>query len=346
MDASRYLRAEGRPRWLRVILVALPLVACGGGEESDALLIGYQRDLAGALDLPAPEPESPPNIGAFPERRERLLEIAETREGLLDVYALRECRITNLVAARNSQLGRVAPPSQRWLYELELWRRLASCDLGEVPKRLDIDARDRLTRWLAIKTEQLPRVGWNALFGSEEWQKQFSRASAVLSPEELTPRDDQITALAYLHEVVSHQFDLAWWPEPSRLEAQFKALQSRPYTAELLHTLMLGEKRIEEATGLLDKALEDRTCPDPYPDDEAFQTWVDGLATTAMAWFDALDALLEAQPTGPEAVRDYRHRWLSTTAAAAPLPAFETARDRHADRRQALMANCRRGGGT
>ncbi|MFP3457824.1 DUF3080 family protein, partial [Psychrobacter sp. SIMBA_152] len=52
-------------------------------------------------------------------RQQRLIEVPETRDGMLKIYALRECQITSLIAARNNQLGRVAPPSQQWLYELK-----------------------------------------------------------------------------------------------------------------------------------------------------------------------------------------------------------------------------------
>ncbi|MFB9353151.1 DUF3080 family protein, partial [Streptomyces heliomycini] len=134
------------------------LAACSSGGDSNELLVDYQRDLARRLDLAPPTPAAPDNIGAFPDRRERLVAIPETREGMLNVFALRECHITTLVAERNSTLGRVAPASRMWRYELTLWQRLTDCLESEVPERLAEADRERLERLARTKTEQLPRA--------------------------------------------------------------------------------------------------------------------------------------------------------------------------------------------
>ncbi|HSP58941.1 MAG TPA: DUF3080 family protein, partial [Halomonas sp.] len=189
------------------VLLLMVLSGCSGGDESDALLVDYQTRLAEALELEPPVPQPSGNIGAFPDRDQRLFEIPETRDGLLNVYALRECHITNLMAQRNNQLGRVAQASQRWLYELTLWRRLDACWKSEVPQTLPEANRERLARLIDTKTAQLPRASWNALFDSDEWVKNFSRASSVLSPDDVEPPPAQLAALAYLREATLHQFD-------------------------------------------------------------------------------------------------------------------------------------------
>ncbi|PMR71424.1 DUF3080 family protein [Halomonas heilongjiangensis] len=343
---------ERRPRrWRALSLVAALLAGCGGsdGGESDVLLTDYQQRLAASLGLEAPPPGAPDNIGSFPDRRERLLEIPETRDGLLNVYALRECHITNLVAERNNQLGRVAPASQRWLYELELWRRLDACWNSEVPAALAESDRQRLAQLIETKAEQLPRVSWNALFDSSEWAGSFSRASSPLSPEETRPQDGQLAALAYLRDATLHQFDPDWQPDSATLEGHLKTLQARPFSAELLRTLLLAEQRLEEASDLLEQALE-RRCSrvtgfidelHQAPEHQRLEAWLARLEETAGEWFDAIDALLEAQVEGPEAVTDYRRRWLSLEAPEAPLPAFDAARGRHAALRETLVHHCR-----
>lgn len=346
-------RIEGMSRWraLGAILLAAWLAGCGGGGESDALLVAYQRHLAESLDRPAPEPQAAENIGAFPDRRERLLAIAGTREGILDVYALRDCHITHLVAERNNQLGRVAPASQRWLYELELWRRMVTCWQSGVSEALADADRERLARLIDIKTEQLPHASWNALFDSSEWAASFSRASSPLSPDETRPHDDQLAALDYLRHATLHQFDLGWRPESSTLEGHLKTLQTRPFSAEVLRTLMLAEQRLEEASDLLETALaQPRLCNrlDQAPgailgsaERERVDAWLARLEGTARGWLESIDALLEAQVEGPPAARQYRRQWLSLTTSDAPLPAFASAMNRHAALRESLAERCR-----
>ncbi len=343
-------RASSATRRGLAALATVLLAACGGGQESDAVLIDYQRDLAARLALAAPEPRSPDNIGAFPERRQRLVEIPETREGMLDVYALRECRITTLVAERNSALGRVAPASQRWRYELELWQRLDTCLAGEVAERLTADDRARLERLTATKREQLPRATWNGLFGSEEWSQSFSRVSSPLPPERLGPPEAQLAALDYLETLSRAPFDATTpLPDLERLEDHLQALNTRPYTAELLRTLQLAEQRLGEASGLLDRALarhdgcQARDVParlDASTEEERLAAWLEALEAAGQAWLEGLSPLFDTLEIPPEAVAGYRHEWLSLEHAEAPLPAFRDALSRHRSLRRTLAERC------
>ncbi|QTF94487.1 MAG: DUF3080 family protein [Halomonas sp. BM-2019] len=315
------------------------LAACGGGEaDSDALLIDYQRSLADRLDLTPPSPEAPHNIGAFPERRDRLVRIPETREGLFNVYALRECHITTLVAERNSALGRVAPASSQWRYELMLWARLEACLASEVPKRLGEADLERLQRLTATKTEQLPEVAWNGLFGSDEWAGSFSRVSSPLATTALSPPEAQLGALAYLQALTEAPLDDAPLPDLEELEGHLRALNGRPYTAELLRTLMLGTQRLEEASALIKLALARHDgCQGPAlsstlddnEDDERLAAWLGALDAAAGEWMTRLDPLFDSLGSPPEAVHAYHRDWLSPGNPETPLLAFQDARDRH-----------------
>ncbi|TLF48677.1 DUF3080 domain-containing protein [Halomonas urmiana] len=350
---SRHARRHHGPRRLLAVAVAL-LAGCGEG-ESEALLVDYQQHLADTLALEAPPRASPDNIGTFPERDQRLFEVAETREGMLDIYALRGCHIASLVAGRNNQLGRVALPSQRWLYELELWRQLSECWNTEVPATLSDTSRERLSRLTELKTEQLPRVSWNALFASEEWVKNFSRASAPLAPEALDEARPRSAALAYLRETTLRQFDPHWNADSATLEGHFKTLQERPFSAELLRTLLLAEQRLGEASTLIEQALaraDGQACRvDPErltdaPEVTRLSEWLATLERSARHWLEAIDALLDAQVAPPPAVAAYRRDWLSLSHPEAPLPAFAEARDRHQTLLSRLRRRCQSTSGT
>lgn len=330
--------------------LAVILVGCGGGDASDTLLRDYQRALAERLDLTPPAHATPRNIGAFPELRERRVSIPETREGMLDIYALRECHITTLVAERNSTLGRVAPASQRWQYELELWRRLASCLSGEVPGRLAAEDLARLERLTAIKREQLPRATWNGLFGSEEWAQSFSRVSSVLAPDALAPPSEQLAALDYLNELSRAPFEANRpLPSPEALEGHLRALNDRPYTAQLLRTLLLAEQRLAEANALLDRALATPGhCPaggftadlQQIPEARRLADWLDALDGAAAAWLSGLAPLFASLEAPPDAVEAYRRAWLSRQHSEAPLPRFRDAMQGHLERRRRLASRC------
>ena len=331
------------------LLLAL-MSGCTGHDEGEAKLIEYQRALAEALDQPAPPRADPRNIGAFPERGERLFEVAETREGILNVYALRECQITSLVAARNNQLGRVAPPSQQWIYELELWRRLHTCWHSDAPSALSDANRRRLEQLTHTKTEQLPQVSWNSLFDSEEWVRNFSRASSPLAPGDTQGIEAQFMALAWLHEATLNQFNLQWNHDSATLEGHLKSLRSRPLTAELLRALLLAEQRLNEANQLLaDAQATETSCQTLAASPSELQhrlstmpafEWLKRLETLASLWLEAVDTLLESHISPPEAVAEYRQRWLSLDNPQAPLPALQLAHHQHQRHWQALTERC------
>ncbi|KAA0014104.1 DUF3080 domain-containing protein [Billgrantia pellis] len=347
MASWTFLEAETIRRLVLSLLLML-LMGCSDGGEGEASLVDYQRKLASALGRQAPERSPPGNIDAFPERNERLFEVPETRESILSVYALRECRITSLVAARNNQLGRVAPPSQRWIYELELWRRLHACGNSEVPASLSEPHRKRLERLLRSKTEQLPLVSWNSQFDSKEWIGSFSRASSPLAPGDTRALEAQLEAVTWLREATLNQFNPHWSPDSATLEAHLSTLRNRPFTAELLRALLLAEQRLSEANMLLNDALTNATaCPvqsasgltRELPELPAF-LWLSRLEAVAERWLQAVDALFDSHIPPPDAVAAYRQRWLSLENPAAPLPALRRAREEHRRHWQVLRGRC------
>ncbi|MDT8896399.1 DUF3080 family protein [Halomonas sp. I1] len=323
------------------------LTGCADG-AAEHRLQDYQQRLASSLKLSPPDTATPDNIGAFPEREARRFPLEDIRQSLLDIYALRGCHISNLVAKRNNQLGRVAAPSQRWLYELKLWRRLSDCWNTDVPDALDADDRQRLARLTQLKTERLPRASWNALFDSSEWADSFSRASSPLPPDALDAVNEQLPALAYLREATLHQFDPRWTPDSATLEGHLNTLRQRPLTAELLRALLLTEQRLTEASALLETALAragDCHAPEatpPLPDMASLNRWLTRLEAQSARWLGAIRDLLDAHPLEPPpAVADYRHRWLSLDNPDAPWSAMVTARERHQALRQRLTKRCR-----
>ncbi|MDN3526270.1 DUF3080 family protein [Halomonas sabkhae] len=325
-----------------MVLCCTWLAGCGQG-AAEQRLQHYQQRLAEALDVASPPTTTPRNIGRFPERQARRFSLPDIREGLTDIYALRDCHISNLVARRNNQLGKVAAPSQRWLYELELWRRLHACQDTSIPESLDAEDRQRLDRLTRLKTEHLPRASWNALFDSSEWVDSFSRASSPLPPAALPAVDTQLPALNYLRTAAQHQLDPDWTTDSTTLEGHLNTLRQRPLTAEILRALLLVEQRLAEASSLLDRALARPTvCSAELPDMAPLAEWLTRLDRQASRWLSALGDLIDAHPpTPPAAVAAYRHAWLSLENPQAPLPSMRAARAHHRELRRAYAEQCR-----
>ncbi len=314
------------PSRLLWLIAATGVLLSGCGDHSaEHAWEQYHQQLAAALDTSPPAPSEPRNIDAFPERQQRLIEVPEIRDGMLNIYALRECQITSLVAARNNQLGRVAPPSQHWLYERALWQRLDACWNSDIPDTLSDDDKARLAQLTELKTEQLPAVSWNAIFDSEEWEKSFSRASSPLPPQASLDISEQQAALSYLQRMVDQQFSQTWEQDSSTLENHLKALQERPLSAEMLRSLLLAEQRLSEANHMLAAAADDEACLSVET-----PVWIETLAENAQQWLVSVNQLIEAHPvTPPDSVAAYQQNWLSLHRPEAPWQQFQTAWDAH-----------------
>lgn len=314
-----------------VLLVATVLTGCSN-HDAEQPWVTYHEQIASDLGLPPIERTTPRNIDAFPDNRSRQLNVPEMRESMLNIYALRECQITSIIAARNNQLGRVAPPSQQWLYERTLWQRLTRCWESEAVHELSDENRERLENLTLQKTVQLPAVSWNAIFTSSEWEKSFSRASQPLSIEGVVPQtfSQQLAAIDYLYQMVINQFNLAWEQDSALLEHHLKTLQERPLTAELLRSLLLAEQRLNEANQML-KSVEQpsNTC---IP---SFQIDLQPLEQQAAQWLTAINSVFDAQSVvPPESIAAYQQTWLSMSNPNAPWQQFQTAKATHAQFRE------------
>ena len=309
----------------RYVIMALCLILPGcHNNDLDDHWLQYHQQLSDALNLPPIESTQPSNIEAFPDKQRVLFDIEEVRTGMLNVYALRECQITSLIAARNSQLGKVAPPSQHWLYERELWQRLSGCWNTQTPKRLSEESRQQLLELTTLKTAQLPYVSWNALFGSTEWQNSFSRASSPLYGTTTQDIDDALSALRYLQRMTLHQFDRQWEQNSHILENHLKVLTERPLTAEILRALLLTSHRLDEATQALRQTHSTHCLP-------AWKTTeLQHLTSVARQWLESVNELVSSHPiTPPNAWQDYHQQWLSLTTEDAPWHRFKISLARH-----------------
>lgn len=356
MEPGKFRRvSRWPPGWLTLLLALVLLSGCDRPSGADGLFLDYHQRVSNVLDIDAPDTQTPANIAAFPARDERLFDIPQTRQSMLEVYALRECGIVSLVAQRNNQLGKVAAPSQRWLYDLELWRKLRSCWDTEAVMRLDDDDRARLRQLVLLKTTQLPQASWNALFGSSEWVASFSRASSALSPDASVTLSESLAALEYFRQGVLNQFNPFWSPSSEQLEGHLYTLQREPLTAELLRGLRLSSQRLDEMSHALEARLAARPiCYKGHSNPTAdrlynvfmsifigeVQPYLAMLSRMTRQWLETLNSLFDAYPVSRPAIERYRNDWLTLENPGAPWQQFRLATQRHVTLWQDIWRSC------
>lgn len=151
-----------------VVVACLILSAC----QSDSPSVFFDDYLTRVVRVQnAPQVESTlEEYVNLPRKRDLYIEIPSISIGLLDSYQLRQCGLFNLIAERNSVLGKVADEFRNYDYQNALLGGLSRCINSP---QLDPELQQVLTEIGTQKRAQLALHQWNLLFASEAMQKQL-----------------------------------------------------------------------------------------------------------------------------------------------------------------------------
>jgi hypothetical protein len=135
----------------------------------ETLLLDYQNRLARTLDTKGSATSLPQSSWTKPRPEQLQIALADLSVDGLDFLSLSGCALQITVGKRNSSLGKLAPPSQRLLLELEFLRLAPDCIAQlqvESGNEALISALEEAT---ALKRRQLPARIFNALLAGPEW---------------------------------------------------------------------------------------------------------------------------------------------------------------------------------
>lgn len=181
---------------------------------------------------------------------------------LLDSFRLSECQLGQVVAKRNSSLGKVMTPANQLYYEIEVTRALKECLTA--PIELSEPLRHELEHALALKESSLILAVHNFLTTDEVWRRNFRLARNSLP---MTTADDftsTFTALNYFAYTLTllvadphqAQLDLSLWHE------QLEALNHSRFLSAYWRTFTSVPAELERLTELLERATEHIGCSD------------------------------------------------------------------------------------
>lgn len=250
-----------RFRALSLSLLALVLVGCNS-DEATSLVERYANRTSNAIGVdidlelkPASELYSP-----LPARRERLAEVPEIREGLLDLLDLRQCNLMQLVSERNTSLGRVAKPSQRLIYELKILPEINRCIGALEGDAENTDLRNKLLEYRAIKERGFAPLLLNAIYNSDEMEQHFSFGQPPLSPEDqgyLSPLVSSLERFAILTKLLTS----ADWQTPDftdQLEQSYETLYRSDFGARWISSMALLTQTLDQASSAIETRLAGR----------------------------------------------------------------------------------------
>ncbi|MGP8304959.1 DUF3080 domain-containing protein [Vibrio sp. YIC-376] len=220
-----------------------------------ALLDKYHQRLANVLDVSTLE-IAPKSAISIPSRRDLFQSLPRLSLGLLESYRLRQCGLFNLLADKNSQLGKVQDAFHDLDYQTSLLRTLNAC-LTEYP--LSGEERAKLESLYLQKWNHLHTHLDNLLLTSDAMQKQLT-ASDWLSVD----NKNQIARVSDAFNILSEIYDTPYkaisrLPAASLVSYQEDIEKSR-LIGRLYYSLTNTTQWLNETTRLLESNQRKILC--------------------------------------------------------------------------------------
>ena len=333
--------------------------ACSDANDPQAMLVDYVERVANVTDSQASAANPfASDLLRYPDRRDRRLPLADVRIGMLKFLGLIQCDLQEIVGKRNSSLGKVMPVSQQLIYEHRVLVSVRQCrrQLGEKDSNL-FELQQTLDEIVALKSADLPRVYWNATFGSPEFEHMFSLATAPLPVDAAGAPPGHIErALGHLASLGSRLGDATLELESAQLEAHYQALTSRRMAGELLGALELLRFHLDAAALAIEDRLarrpmcyNGRATPRARHLENVFYTfyvaqvqpYLSQVHRQTRTWLERVNQLATAQRAQmTPAFEAYFDTQLSLDAPAALWTGYEESLRRHTNAWQTILGQC------
>ncbi|HCO00088.1 MAG TPA: DUF3080 domain-containing protein, partial [Methylophaga sp.] len=175
----------------------------------------------------------------------RRLSIPEHDINMLDFLSLYGCELQFVVGEKNSILGRVMQPLNNLRYELRFIEASQQC-LVEIKSD---SLRTKLAQVIEIKKQYLPRVIWNATWGTDEIAQLMSLSSGLYDPEQSQ------------YEISSYSQDIVYVNKRVQRLLQGQYEQDLEYMGEIQQRWQYGSRagQLQNSARLLISRLDDGT---------------------------------------------------------------------------------------
>lgn len=192
----------------------------------------------------------------MPSKAELDIPIAEISIKLREFYAFNDCHLSTLIAQRNTALGKMQLPSNRFSYEKSL-----IAEFDECAKLLSINAPDsqsllaNLQMYKQQKQEQLPFVWSNFITQSSEIYLHLSTAKGFISglPDDNFQSTKQ--ALRYVISSLKHPN-----VDSAALEEHLQTLEYTRLLARMWRTQLLLKQFLDKNSLILEQYVIKNTC--------------------------------------------------------------------------------------
>ncbi|WP_110427208.1 DUF3080 family protein [Glaciecola sp. KUL10] len=252
------------------IFSILALSGCFDMQKLPSALNLYEERLTNVLGI---EVENKASVSMpFPNRTSLAIDIPEIDMNLREFYGLNACPIKHLIAQRNTALGKIHLPSQRFIYEVEVINTLSQC-VNSLGQRIDesdninsseLKELTLIQTWLLAKQTSYPFNWANLITQSEEAYLALNQTDGFLNGSNEDPISLAIIDLRYflsLNQQANRQHPpVVLMDDVQALESHLQSMQNHRFYAKFWRSLMLTEQSISRLNLVLDNALPAFQC--------------------------------------------------------------------------------------
>ncbi|PAW08861.1 hypothetical protein B6K85_20020 [Vibrio sp. V1B] len=215
----------------------------------------YNQRLANVLDTSESELEASPAV-TIPDKRELFQELPRLSLGLLESYQLRQCGLFNLLAEKNSQLGKVQDAFYDFDYQTNLLRTLNGC-LSDYP--LSDEENTKLNGLYDQKWHHLTVHLDNMLLTSDAMRKQLTGSEwlPLESKDQVAHVRDAFLALDEMYQTPYRT--LSRLPDVTIVNYQEEIEKTR-LVGRLYYTLIDATHWLEQTTYMLEANQDKIIC--------------------------------------------------------------------------------------
>ncbi|WP_039977308.1 DUF3080 domain-containing protein [Vibrio jasicida] len=215
----------------------------------------YNQRLANVLDTSESELEASPAV-TIPDKRELFQELPRLSLGLLESYQLRQCGLFNLLAEKNSQLGKVQDAFYDFDYQTNLLRTLNGC-MSDYP--LSDEENTKLNGLYDQKWHHLTVHLDNMLLTSDAMRKQLTGSEwlPLKSKDQVAHVRDAFLALDEMYQTPYRA--LSRLPDVTIVNYQEEIEKTR-LVGRLYYTLIDATHWLEQTTHMLEANQDKIIC--------------------------------------------------------------------------------------
>ena len=278
---------------------------------------------------------------AYPPLRDRLQSLSEFDIGLLDFLSLQQCSVGAVAGQRNSILGKVMPPSQRFLYELDIIRAIETCQIQDEGL---LNALENVAKY---KRQELPVAFGNAVFNDTGREGFFSLSNGYLPLDYSTAHHQAL--LSALNRLLGIAENLQSLPviDGAEFEQDLKTLTDSEYIGRLMFSLVQISEYLSAVTKGVNNIEKDQ-CGSPihylatqFEENyvQKLQPYMARINRSAYQILPPLMRLSELAEPLTNSLSDYMQQ-ISLSAETGVWAKYQQASAQHAKSWSQLLASC------